>query len=144
MQIFLRILKETGIAIVALALVTLIVWLLFNEQLPFLGRTIPNPIDYAEINREDFDITGDIEDETNPTQTYEPTNEQLNGYITDRYISTGAPNPFTSNNAEPDVPSERVTIENSANSGTSEIGGAGTESETSDAETTGSETKSLE
>ncbi|MBO5142595.1 MAG: hypothetical protein J6C46_06300 [Clostridia bacterium] len=113
MQIFLRILKETGIAIIVLALVALVVWLLFQKQIPFLGKSIPNAIEYAEINKADFDIEGDIESETNPTQTYEPTNAQLNGYEEGRYVSTGLPNPFSSNNAEPDVPTERVTITNS-------------------------------
>ncbi len=115
MQVFLRILKETGIALVVLILVSLVVWLLFQKQLPFLGQEIPEPIEYAEINRADFDITGDIEDETNPTQTYEATISQLNGYELERYVSTGLPNPFSSNNAEPDVPTERVTISNNAN-----------------------------
>lgn len=112
MQIFLRILKETGIAIIILMLVALVMWLLFNKHLPFLGQDIPDAIDYAEISESDFSTQGKIEDETNPTQTYEVTNEQLNGYVEDRYVSTGLPNPFNGNNAEPDVPSERVTISN--------------------------------
>ena len=112
MQIFLRILKETGIAIIVLALVSLVVWLLFQKQLPFLGQDIPDAVEYAEINVEDYNTVGDIEDETNPTQVYEATNEQLTGYETDRYISTGLINPFSSNTATPDVPSERVTISN--------------------------------
>lgn len=119
MQIFLRILKETGIAIVVLGLVTLVIWLLFNNQLPFLGQAIPEPVEYVEIDRADYDIEGSIEDETNPTQVFEPTNEQLKGFLTEMYISTGAPNPFTSEQAEPDVPSERVTITNTANGGSS-------------------------
>ena len=113
MQVFLRILKETGIAIIALMLVGLAVWILFKDKLPFLGQEVPNAVEYAGISRNEFDIEGDIEDETNPTQTYEATNEQLNGYNTDRIISTGLPNPFDSNNAEADVPTERVTISNS-------------------------------
>lgn len=115
MQIFLRILKETGIAILVLVLVGAAIWFLFQKQLPFLGQEIPEPIEYAEINKADFDIKGDIEDETNPTQTYEATTNHLDGYEANRYVSTGLPNPFSSNNAEPDVPTERVTIENGAN-----------------------------
>lgn len=112
MDIFLRILKETGIAIIVLVLVALVVWFLFHKQLPFLGQDIPEAVEYAEISKADFDIEGDIESETNPTQTYEATNEQLNGYLKDRYLTTGLPNPFSSNHAETDVPSERVTITN--------------------------------
>jgi len=123
MQIFLRILKETGIAIIVLALVSLVIWLLFQKQLPFLGQDIPDAVEYAEINVEDYNTVGDIEDETNPTQVYEATNEQLTGYETDRYISTGLINPFSSNTATPDVPSERVTISNPTVLGTEETEG---------------------
>ena len=113
MQIFLRILKETGIAIIVLMLVALVMWLLFNKHLPFLGQDIPDAIEYVEVKESDFSTTGtDIENATNPTQVFEATNEQLNGLITDRYISTGLPNPFNSSSSEPDVPSERVTITN--------------------------------
>ena len=130
MQIFLRILKETGIAIIVMALVVLAIWLLFNKQMPFLGQPIPGPVEYAEIDVKEFSIEGDIESETNPTQTYEATNAQLNGMQNDRYISTGLINPFSSNNSEPDVPSERVTISNQANGGNTDT--EGTESETTD------------
>ena len=48
----------------------------------------------------------------------------------DRYISTGLINPFSAGSAEPDVPSERVTISNTANGGNAET--AGTESAETD------------
>lgn len=115
MQIFLRILKETGIAIIVLFLVAFLVWFLFQNQLPFLGKTIPDPVQYAGINKSDFDIEGDIEDETNPTETHIVTQEQSQGFESERYVSTGVINPFSTEPAESDVPSERVTIVNSAN-----------------------------
>ena len=118
MEIFLRILKEIGIAIVALILVSLLVWLLFKNHVPFLGQDIPDPIDYVQINKSDFDIKGDIESETNPTLTYEATDGQLDGLESGRYVSTGGPNPFTSDSSESDVPSEMVTITNTANGNT--------------------------
>lgn len=116
MQIFLRILKETGIAIVFLIIITAVVWLLFQKHVPFLGEKIPDPIEYAEINKADFDIEGGIESETNPTLIYEATTANLQQYQDDRLVSTGTINPFTmSNSTGSDVPSERVTISNSAN-----------------------------
>lgn len=118
MEIFLRILKEIGIAIVALILVSLVVWLLFKNHVPFLGQDIPDPIDYVQINKSDFDIKGDIESETNPTLTYEATDGQLEGLESGRYVSTGGPNPFTADSSESDVPSEMVTITNTANGNT--------------------------
>lgn len=130
MQIFLRILKETGIAIVALCLVALVVWLLFQNQLPFLGKTIPDPIEYAGINNSDFDIEGDIEDETNPTETHTVTQEQSQGFEAERYVSTGVINPFSTSTAESDVPSERVTIVNSANGEVTEVVSGDTVTET--------------
>lgn len=116
MQIFLRILKETGIAIVFLIIITAVVWLLFKGHVPFLGEKVPDPVDYAEINKADFDIEGDIESETNPTLIYEATTANLQQYQDDRLVSTGTINPFTmSDSTGSDVPSERVTISNSAN-----------------------------
>lgn len=126
MEIFLRILKETAIAIIALALVALVVWLLFQEQLPFLGKPVPDSIEYAGINLKEFNIEGNLENEYNPTQIYEVTQEHLKGYETEGYVSTGAINPFTAQSSEPDVPTERVTIENSANGGNSSSGGNST------------------
>lgn len=114
MEIFLRILKETGIAIIVLSLVAFLVWFLFQNQLPFLGKSIPEPVQYAGINNSDFDIEGDIEDETNPTKTHTVTQQQSQGFENDRYVSTGVINPFSTQTAESDVPSERVTIVNSA------------------------------
>ncbi len=109
MDVFLRILKEVGISIVALILVGLVIFFLFHSQLPFLEEDIPAPVSYAGIDNKKFDIVGDIEDEINPTQTYKSTNEFLQQYMLKGYVSTGTPNPFTSNGSQPDVPSERVT-----------------------------------
>lgn len=144
MDIFLRILKEIGIAIVALILVSLIVWLLFRGHLPFLGRDIPDPVDYVQINKSDYDIKGDIEDETNPTLTYEATDGQLDGLESGRYVSTGGPNPFTSNSSESDVPSEMVTITNTANGNTEGTVGNTTTTTENGASTSSSSEKSLE
>ena len=129
MEIFLRILKEIGIAMVALILVSLLVWLLFKNHVPFLGQDIPDPIDYVQINKSDFDIKGDIESETNPTLIYEATDGQLDGLESGRYVSTGGPNPFTSNSSESDVPSEMVTITNTANGNTEGAAGSTTTAE---------------
>lgn len=143
MDVFLRILKEIGIAIVALILVSLVVWLLFRNHLPFLGQDIPDPIDYVQINKSDFNIEGDIEDETNPTLTYEATDGQLDGLESGRYVSTGGPNPFTSNSSESDVPSEMVTITNTANRNTDDSASANSTAEDG-ASTSSSSEKSLE
>ena len=56
-----------------------------------------------------------MENQKDPTKTYEATNGSLRSLEQDRRIHTGAPNPFVSSSAEPDIPTERVSIENSAN-----------------------------
>ena len=115
MQIFLRILKEIGIAIVILGLLLLLGFFLFRDHMPFLNSDIPNPIDYKGINYADFDIVGDLEDQTDPTKRYEATTGNLRTLEQDRKVHTGAPNPFVASTAESDIPSERVSIDNSAN-----------------------------
>lgn len=118
MQIFLRILKEIGIAIVILIVLTFAGFMLFRSQLPFLDSAIPEPVKYAGINAQDYAVVGNLEDSTDPTKTYEATNTNLRGLESDRKILTGASNPFViapSVKTDSDVPTEKVTIKNSAN-----------------------------
>lgn len=117
MQIFLRILKEVGIAIVILILLLVGGFMLFRSQIPFLSSDIPAPVKYAGIDAADFQIVGSYEDETDDTKAYQATNTNLRGLESERKIQTGAPNPFvvTSVEEESDMPTETVTIENSAN-----------------------------
>ena len=115
MQVFLRILKEIGIAIVILGLLLLIGFFLFRNHMPFLNSDIPNPVEYNGINKSDFDIEGDLEEQKDPTKRYEATTGSLRTLEEERKVHTGAPNPFVSSNSESDIPSERVSIENSAN-----------------------------
>jgi len=115
MQVFLRILKEIGIAIVILGLLLLVGFFLFRSHMPFLSSDIPNPVDYKGVNYTDYDIEGDLENQKDPTKRYEATTGSLRTLETERKVHTGAPNPFVSSNAESDIPSERVSIENSAN-----------------------------
>jgi hypothetical protein len=117
MQIFLRILKEIGIAILLLGILFAVGMLLFKNQIPFLSSDIPNPVSYDGINMADYDIKGDLEDETDPTRTYTASNNSLRNMEREYLIMTGSANPFTSQGkAEQDIPSEYVTIENKANS----------------------------
>ena len=115
MQIFLRILKEIGIAIVILAVLLFVGFMLFKNQIPFLNSDVPHSVEYKGIDLAQFDIEGDLENQKDPTKTYEATNGSLRSLEQDRRIHTGAPNPFVSSKAEPDIPTERVSIENSAN-----------------------------
>jgi hypothetical protein len=63
----------------------------------------------------DYDINGDLEDETDPTKTYTASNNSLRNMEKEYLIMTGSANPFSSNGGgEQDLPSEIVTIENEA------------------------------
>ena len=118
MQIFLRILKEVGIAIVLLGLLVLVGFILFRKQIPFLESDIPNAVVYAGIDASEYDIKGDLEDETDPTKTYTASNNSLRTLESEYRIMTGSANPFaaTSKSAENrDIPTEMVSIANEAN-----------------------------
>ncbi len=117
MQIFLRILKEVGIAIVLLGLLLVIGVFLFKDQLPFLYFDIPNAVEYKGIDKTDFDIQGDLENQKDPDKVYRTTNTNLRGLEGERKVLTGVSNPFVSEIEEQDsdLPTEKVTIENEAN-----------------------------
>ncbi len=114
-HIILRIFKEIGIAIVILALLLFVGFMLFRSQMPFLNSDIPNAIEYKSLDMAQFSIEGNYENETDPTKIYEASNGSLRTLEQDRRIHTGAPNPFVSSKAEPDIPTEKVSIANSAN-----------------------------
>ncbi len=115
MHIILRIFKEIGIAIAILILLLVAGFFLFKSSVPFLNSDIPHSVEYKGIDMAQFDIEGDLENQKDPTKTYEATNGSLRTLEQDRRIHTGAPNPFVSTSAEPDIPTERVSISNSAN-----------------------------
>jgi len=119
MQIILRILKETGIAILLLGVLVLVGFFLFRKQVPFLSSDIPNAVTYAGITASDYDIKGDLEDETDPTKTYTASNTSLRNVEKEYRILTGSANPFSSSSTTSDntfdLPTEIVTIENEAN-----------------------------
>ena len=117
MQIILRIIKELFIAFIMVALILGIGYMLFKSQIPFLSSDIPNPVKYASINQSEYNIVGDLENETDPTKSYETTNSNLRELETERRVHTGAPNPFVmyDGTTEGDLPTEKVTIENAAN-----------------------------
>ena len=120
MQIILRILKETGIAILLLGVLVLVGFFLFRKQVPFLSSDIPNAVKYAGITASDYDIKGDLEDETDPTKTYTASNSSLRNIEREYRILTGSANPFSASTSIDttnayDLPTEIVSIENEAN-----------------------------
>lgn len=115
MQIFLRILKEMGIAILILGLLFLFIFLLFGKQLPFLSQDIPNSLEYGGIDETVYRAVGSLEDETDPTKYYQSSNPQVRVYENEHRIETGLSNPFgKTTGLDTDMPQEKVSIENKA------------------------------
>ncbi|MBO5179646.1 MAG: hypothetical protein J6B87_04805 [Clostridia bacterium] len=108
MQIFMRILKELGIALLFLLLILGILAFAFYDKVPY-GTKVPDPIDYASINKDEYNIRGDLEDQANATQTYETSTSQLEEYLTEKIVSPGRFDPFNPINSVSDVPSEKVS-----------------------------------
>lgn len=107
MQIFTRILKELGIAILFMLLILAILAFAFRDKVPY-GTKVPDSIDYANIDKKDYDVRGDVEDKTNPTQTYQTSTAQLEAYLTEKIVSPGRFAPFDPIDSVPDVPSETI------------------------------------
>ena len=115
MQIVKRILKELIIACLMVGIVLLACFLLFKNFL-FLGSSVPNPVKYDRVNLADYGVVSDdysLENQSDPPKKYEATNNSLRTMTEERRVSTGAPNPFViSEQADPDIPTEIVTITN--------------------------------
>ncbi len=144
MQIVLRILKEIGIAILLLGILFALGMFLFRSQIPFLSVNIPDAVSYPGIAMSDYDIKGDLEDETDPTRTYTASNSSLREMEKEYLVLTGAANPFSSRgDGSKDIPTETVTISNAASSESSAVSISESSEETqADAGTTQSESAS--
>ena len=117
MEILGRVLKEIVIAIVLIGIVFGIGFWLFREQIDFLSSSVPNAVTYKSVDLAQYDIKGDLEDQKDPTKVYQATTGSLKNLETLRKVHTGSPNPFSGKldeDAETDIPSERVDIENAA------------------------------
>jgi len=118
MQIVGRIFKEILIAVILLGLLFLVGFLLFRNQFTFLNSDVPNSISYTGINRADYGIQGDLEDQKDPTRVYQNTTSNLKNLEELRKVHTGTGNPFSGafdEDIETDIPTEKVDIINKAN-----------------------------
>jgi hypothetical protein len=118
MQIVGRIFKEILIAVILLGLLFLVGFLLFRNQFTFLNSDVPNSISYTGINRADYGIQGDLEDQKDPTKVYQNTTSNLKNLEELRKVHTGTGNPFSGafdEDIETDIPTEKVDIINKAN-----------------------------
>ncbi len=116
MQIVKRILKEVIIACIMVGLILVVGFLLFRNHFAFIGSSVPNPVKYDRVNLAEYGVVSEdysLENQKDPTRKYEATNNSLRIMTEERRVSTGAPNPFViSEQADPDIPTEVVTITN--------------------------------
>ena len=108
MPIFLKVLKELGIALLFLLLILGVIAFVFYVKVP-LGKVIPESVEYTKIDQSQFAVSGEgIEDKKAATQTFETSASQLEEYLTEKIVNPGRFEPFSPVTSEPDIPSERV------------------------------------
>ena len=118
MDIIKRIGKEFIIAIILICVVFLLGFVLFRNTFSFLSASVPNAVTYEKIDYAQYDIRGDVEDQKDPTKTYQNTTWNLKEQEELRKVHTGTPNPFSGaldKDPETDLPSEKADITNAAN-----------------------------
>ncbi len=120
MKLILRVLKEVAITIAVVIILLAVGYFLFKNQYTFLLGDVPNAIKYAGIEPGDYDIQGDLEDQTDPKKVFQNNQLTLKYLEESRRVHTGTPNPFSSSlddDHETDLPKEKVDIQNRANTG---------------------------
>ena len=107
MEIFKKVLKEIGIAILLCLIVAGISAILFYDKIPF-AKQIPESINYTNIDKNDYNVRGDVEDIANATETFVSKSSELRYYELIKYVLPGRHRPFGSINSGTDIPSEYV------------------------------------
>ena len=107
MEIFIRILKEIGIAILLGLVVAGVAALLFYDKIPY-SKQIPESINYVNIDKNEYSVRGDVENKANATETYMSKASELRYYELIKYVLPGRHRPFGSITGSSDLPSEYV------------------------------------
>lgn len=113
MQVFMKIMKELGIAVLFLLLILCVLAFTFYDKVPF-GKEIPEAVKYTKIEKSSYDVRGDLEDRAGDTQTFQTSASQLEQYLTDKYVSPGRFEPFNTITSVSDIPNETVSISTAA------------------------------
>jgi len=124
MDVIKRLGKELIIAVILIFLILLGGYFLFRNTFSFLSAGVPNAVSYTPIDYAQYNIKGDVEDQKDPTKTYQNTTWNLQEQEYLRKVHTGSPNPFSGaldKDPETDIPSEKVDIINDANPTEEEI-----------------------
>ncbi|MBQ9266708.1 MAG: hypothetical protein IJ217_00215 [Clostridia bacterium] len=108
METFKKVLKEIGIALLLLLLVAAVAAILFVDKIPF-SKQIPESIHYTNIDKNDYNVRGDVEDIANDTVTFMSKASELKYYELIKLVLPGRHRPFGSINSGTDIPSEYVS-----------------------------------
>ena len=132
MRLFMKIMKELGIALLFVLVILGVLAVAFHNRVPY-GKEVPESINYVNIEKSNFDVRGDVEDKANATLTYQTSAKQLESYLTEKIVSPGRFAPFDATNSVSDVPSEVVTSDSTTVSGSTESTNTGSDTTKDDA-----------
>ena len=107
MDVFLRVLKEIGIALVLLLVVLAVVAFAFYDKVPF-GVVVPDSVSYTSIEQSDYVVSGNLENVTADTKVYNSTSSDLQLMETEKIVVPGSAHPFQNVSSETDLPFEKV------------------------------------
>ena len=107
METFKKVLIEIGIAILLILAVAAVAAILFYNKIPF-SKQIPESINYTNIDKNEYNVRGDVEDIANDTETFASKASELRYYELIKLVLPGRHRPFGSINGATDLPSEYV------------------------------------
>ncbi len=122
MEIFKKVLKEVGIALILILVIASVAVIAFYKQIPF-AKQIPESINYTSIDKSEYEVRGDVEDTRNDTETYMSSAKELRYYELVKLVLPGRIYPFGSINSGTDLPSESVSGTSVSNSSQSSSNG---------------------
>lgn len=109
MKSLLTIMKEIGISVIIIIIVSAAAIFAFRDKLP-LKLDIPKAQEYDSIDYDNYKVVGDIQDAIKITIPYEATPSELEMYQTELRYIPGSVNPFVAEEVDTNLPSETVSV----------------------------------
>ena len=109
MKILLNILKEIGIAIVIIVILTAVVFVAFKDKIPY-GMEIPKGDKYVQADSKEYSAASNnrLENIKQITVTHETEPIQITNAENDVRMQTGKATPFGDIGSNSDLPTEKV------------------------------------
>lgn len=110
MKILLNILKEIGIAIVIIVILTAVVFVAFKDKIPY-GMEIPKGDKYVQADSKEYSAASNnrLENIKQITVTHETEPIQITNAENDVRMQTGKATPFGDIGSNSDLPTEKVS-----------------------------------